>query len=245
MNSIKHKLDKIFRYQHSSFMTVQIIIEELKQASDKDAIKGMKRFGITPEHTFGVKIPILRQIAKQTGRDHKLAQALWKINTRETRILTSMIEKITCVSDKEMEKFIAEFNYWEICDQFCMNLFEKLPYAYEKAIELAQREDEFAKRTGFVMMARLAVSDKKAPNEKFQPFFPFIYDASTDTRNMVKKAVNWALRQIGKRNKTLHTHAIVLAEKIHQIDDPTAHWIAQDALRELNSENIKKRLKDG
>ncbi|MDP8226918.1 MAG: DNA alkylation repair protein [Candidatus Celaenobacter polaris] len=226
-------------------MIVHEIIEELKRASDKDAIEGMKRFGITPKHTYGVKIPILRQIAKQTGRDHKLAQALWKINTRETRILTSMIEEPNYVSEKEMEKYISEFNYWEICDQFCMNLFEKLPYAYEKATELAQREDEFAKRTGFVMMARLVVSDKKAPNEKFDQFFSFIYHASTDPRNMVKKAVNWALRQIGKRNKTLHKKAIDIAEKIFQIDNPTAHWIAQDALRELNSENIKKRLKDG
>jgi len=226
-------------------MTVQEIIEELKQASDKDAIEGMKRFGITPEHNYGVKIPILRQIAKQAGQDHNLAQALWEINTRETRILTSMIEEINYVSDKEMEKFISTFNYWEICDQFCMNLFEKLPCAYEKAIELAGREDEFTKRTGFVLMARLAVSDKKTPNEKFETFFSYIYDESTDQRNMVKKAVNWALRQIGKRNITLHKKAIELAEKINKIDDSTAHWIARDALRELNSENIKKRLKDG
>ena len=226
-------------------MTVQEIIEELRRASDKNAIEGMKCFGITPEHTYGVKIPILRQIAKQTGRDHKLAQALWKINTRETRILSSMIEEVNCVSYKNMEKYINEFNYWEICDQFCMNLFEKLPYAYEKAMELTGRVDEFAKRTGFVMMARLAVSDKKTPNEKFEQFFSYIFDASTDQRNMVKKAVNWALRQIGKRNKTLHKKAIDIAEKIFQIDNPTAHWIAQDALRELNSENIKKRLKDG
>ena len=226
-------------------MKVQEIIEWLKRASDKDAIEGMKRFGITPEHTFGVKIPILRQIAKLAGRDHKLAHALWEINTRETRILTSMIEEVNCVSDKEMEKYINEFDYWEICDQFCMNLFEKLPYAYEKATELAEREDEFAKRTGFVLMARLAVSDKKAPNKKFETFFSYIYDESTDPRNMVKKAVNWALRQIGKRNKTLHKRALDLAERIYQIDDPTAHWIAQDALRELKSESIKKRMKDG
>ena len=242
---MNYKLDKNIRFQHSSSMTVQEIIEELKRASDMDAIEGMKRFGITTEYTYGVKIPILRQIAKQTGRDHKLAQALWKINTRETRILTSMIEEIRYVTEKEMENYIKEFDYWEICDQFCMNLFEKLPYAYEKAIELARRKDEFAKRTGFVMMARLAVSDKKAPNEKFEPFFSYIYDESTDQRNMVKKAVNWALRQIGKRNKTLHKKAIELAKKIYQIDDPTAHWIAHNALRELNSENIKKRLKDG
>ena len=108
-------------------MTVQEIIEELKRASDKKAIKGMKRFGVTPEHTYGVKIPILRQIAKQTGRDHKLAQELWKIATRETRILTSMIENVKSGTDKEKEKYISVFDYWQICDKFCMNLFEKLP----------------------------------------------------------------------------------------------------------------------
>lgn len=149
-------------------MTIQQIIDILTAASDEKSIEGMKRFGITPEQTYGVKVPILRAIAKQTGRDHKLALELWNMNTRETRILTSMIEEIECVSEVDMERYIASFDYWEICDQFCMNLFEKLPYAYEKAIELAQRDDEFAKRTGFVMMARLAVSDKKASNEKFE-----------------------------------------------------------------------------
>ncbi|HEX37984.1 MAG TPA: DNA alkylation repair protein [Candidatus Cloacimonetes bacterium] len=226
-------------------MNIQDILTELKKNADSKSIKGMQRFGITPDKTFGVRIPILRQIAKKAGKDHKLAQELWKINTRETRILSSMIEEIEYISDEEMETYIAAFNYWEICDQFCMNLFEKLPFAYEKAQELAKRPEEFALRIGFVLMARLAVSDKKSPDEKFEPFLQLIYDHSTDERNMVKKAVNWALRQIGKRNTTLHKKAIEVAEKIEKIDDPTARWIAKDALQELRDEKIIKRIKNG
>ncbi len=226
-------------------MTVTYILSELEKNKDLHAIEGMKRLGITPERTYGVRIPVLRTIAKKAGKDHDLAQKLWEINTRETRILTAMIEDKKYVTEHEMERYIAAFDYWEICDQFCMNLFEKLPYAYEKAVELAQRKEEFARRTGFVIMARLSVSDKKAPNAKFEAFFPFIYRYATDSRNMVKKAVNWALRQIGKRNTSLHQKALQLAEKIELIDDSTAHWIAKDALRELRNEKTIQRIKNG
>jgi len=226
-------------------MHIKEILKKLESSSDQHAIEGMKRFGITPEHTYGVKIPVLRAIAKAAGKDHKLAQELWEINTRETRILSAMIEDKEYVTENVMDTYIAAFDYWEICDQFCMNLFEKLPFAYEKAIELAKRTEEFARRTGFVLMARLAVSDKKTPNEKFEPFFQLIYDHSTDERNMVKKAVNWALRQIGKRNTTLHKKALELAKGIEAIDNKTARWIASDALHELSNEKIIKRIKNG
>lgn len=226
-------------------MTVQDILFELQKHADLTNIEGMKSFGITPDKTYGVRIPILRQIARKIGKDHILAQQLWNINTRETRILTSMIEEKECVTEDKMEEYVAAFDYWEICDQFCMNLFETLPFAYEKAQELADRSEEFARRTGFVMIARLAVSDKKASNEEFMQFFPFILKHATDERNMVKKGVNWALRQIGKRNTTLHKKALKLAEEIEVIDNKTTHWIAKDALRELRNEKTIQRIKNG
>ena len=143
-----------------------------------------------------------------------------------------------------MEAWATEFDYWEICDQACMNLFEKHPLAWRKAIEWSNHENEGKKRAAFVLMARLAVSDKKAKDDRFKPFFPLIIRESTDERNLVKKAVNWALRQIGKRNKALNQKAIPVAEKIATFNSKSARWIATDALRELKSEDVQKRLED-
>ena len=146
------------------------------------------------------------------------------------------------VSEEQLEHWVKEFDYWEICDQCCMNLFEKTKFAFKKAIDWSVKEEEFIKRAGFVLMARLAVSDKKANNKKFEEFFPIIKRESTDERNYVKKAVNWALRQIGKRNLNLNSKAINTAKKIQKMNSKAAKWIAADALRELTNESVKKRL---
>ena len=189
-----------------------------------------------------MKAPHLRAIAKEYRRNHNLALALWKINNRETRILATMIDDPKQLTEDQMEAWAMEFDYWEICDQACMNLFEKHPLAWQKAIEWSGHVDKGKKRAAFVLMARLAVSDKKAPDENFIPFFSLILRESTDERNLVKKAVNWALRQIGKRNKVLNQKAIPVAEKIAALDSKSACWIAADALRELKSDAVQKRL---
>jgi 3-methyladenine DNA glycosylase AlkD len=142
-----------------------------------------------------------------------------------------------------MEAWVREFSYWEICDQVCMNLFEKSPLAYAKAVEWSQRQAEFEKRAGFVLMARLAVSDKQAPDDCFLPFFEQIIAESADPRNFVKKAVNWALRQIGKRNRKLNLRAIEICHQLLESQNSSSSWIARDALRELESLAIQKRLK--
>jgi len=224
-------------------MKLHEIIKVLQKLSCKENIKGMAKFGITPEQTYGIKIPHLRDLAKKIGKDHDLAMQLWKEDTRETQILASLVAEPSKLTNRQMEDWIKDFNYWEICDQCCMNLFEKLDFAYEKATELCVREAEFARRTGFVLMARLGVSDKKAQDKKFTQFFPYIIKGATDERNMVKKAVNWALRQIGKRNLKLHSQAIEIAEEIIKIDSRSAKWIAADALRELKNEKIINRLR--
>ena len=218
------------------------VIKKLKFLSNPEAIIGMARYGITPENTYGVSIPNLRKIAKEIGINHQLAQQLWTTNIRETRILASMIEDPEMVTEEQIEGWVKEFNYWEICDQCCVNLFEKTEFAYKKAVEWSSREEEFVKRAGFVLMAHLAVSDKKADDNKFEKFLPIIKREATDDRNYVKKAVNWALRQMGKRNFNLNSKAINAAKEIQEMDSKSAKWIASDALRELTSEAVQKRL---
>ncbi len=223
-------------------MNYDDIIQKLKTLLDSKAIEGMARFGITPQKTFGVSIPNLRKIAQVTGRNRDLAQKLWASDFRETRILASMIDEPQEVKENQLERWVKDFDYWEICDQCCMNLFEKTRFAYKKAEEWSQREEEFVKRAGFVLMARLAVSDKKTEDRPFEKFFPHIKRGSTDQRNFVKKAVNWALRQIGKRNFDLNRKAIKVAEEIHKIDSKAAKWISSDAIRELKSLPVQERL---
>jgi len=220
------------------------VLKKLKFLFDPEAIEGMARFGITPEMTYGVSIPNLRKMAKEIGKNHNLARELWKSNIRETGILACMVDEPNKVTEEQMESWVKEFDYWEICDQCCMNLFEKTEFAYQKAVEWSEREEEFVKRAGFVLVARLAVSDKKASDEKFVEFFSIIKREATDSRNFVKKAVNWALRQIGKRNFNLNKRAIEVAIEIQKTDSKVAKWIATDAIRELTSEAVQKRLKN-
>jgi len=235
-------LNGLFLRELNQTMEYEKIIKKLKSLSNPKAITGMARYGITPENTYGVSIPNLRKIAKEIGINHKLAQRLWNTNIRETKILASMIEDPEMVTEEQIEGWVKEFNYWEICDQCCMNLFEKTKFAYKKAIEWSSREKEFIKRAGFVLMARLAVSDKKADDKRFEKFFPIIKREATDDRNYVKKAVNWALRQMGKRNLNLNGKAIKIAKEIQKMDSKIAKWIASDALRELTSDTVQKKL---
>ncbi|WXG39628.1 MAG: DNA alkylation repair protein [Candidatus Freyarchaeum deiterrae] len=218
------------------------ILKRLETLSNPEAVKGMAMFGITPERTYGVSIPDLRKIAKETGKNHLLAQQLWASNTRETRILASMIDDPEMVTEEQMDSWVKEFDYWEICDQCIMKLFRWTKYAYQKAVEWSSNEEEFVKRAGFVLIACLAVSDKKASDEQFERFLPIIRREAADSRTYIKKAVNWALRQIGKRNPDLNKKATETAKEIQKLDSKSAKWVATDALRELTSEAIQKRL---
>lgn len=217
------------------------IVKKLKFLSDPKSVAGMARFGINPDNTYGVSIPNLRKIAKQGGKDHLLAQRLWSSGIHEARILAGMIDVPEVVTEKQMEQWVKGFDSWDVCDQVCSNLFDKTLFAHKKAREWSKREEEFVKRAGFVMMAALSVHDKKTKDEAFIKFFPIIKRESTDSRNFVKKAVNWALRQIGKRNSRLNKKAIEAAKEIEKIDSKTAKWIASDALRELTSKAVQKK----
>ncbi len=228
-------------------MEITEVLEKLEFLSNptEKNIKGMARFGIRPKtKLLCIPIPKLRKLAKQIGKDNNLALKLWDLKMHEARILAGFIGEPKKVSEKQMEKWVKGFDSWDVCDQVCSSLFDKTKFAYKKIREWAKRDEEFVKRTPFTLLACFAVHDKKASDEKFLSFFPLIKKASKDERNFVKKAVNWALRQIGKRNKNLNKEAIKLAEKIRKIDSKSAKWIANDALKELLSDEVQKRLKN-
>ncbi len=227
-------------------MNYNQIIAKLKSQKNPKNIEGMARFGISAKNTLGVSMPELRKMAKEikvnmktkensAKERHKLALELWDSGIHEARILAGLIDEPALVTDKQINDWAEGFDSWDVCDQVCMNLFDKTEFVWEKPFELSKRKEEFVKRTGFALMAALAFHDKSADDKKFMKFFPAIKREATDERNFVRKAVNWALRQIGKRNKNLCREAIKLAREI-QKENPnnkTAKWIAGDAIREL------------
>ena len=171
-----------------------------------------------------------------------LALALWEADIHEARILASLIDVPKLVTEAQMDHWVSGFDSWDVCDQCCSNLFDKTKFAYDKCFEWSRDDREFVKRAGFTMMATLAVHDKKADNAAFKRFFPVILKGSTDERNFVRKAVNWALRQIGKRNLDLNKEAIAVSNEMKAIDSKSARWIANDALRELQSDAVQQKL---
>jgi 3-methyladenine DNA glycosylase AlkD len=203
----------------------------------------MARFGINVDNALGISVTQLRKLARQIQRDHDLAQQLWASGIHEARILASILDLPSEVSEAQMEAWAAEFNSWDLVDQCCGNLFDKTPFAWDKATQWSRREEQFVKRAGFSLMAYLAVHDKKAPDARFERFLPIIEREASDDRNFVKKSVNWALRQIGKRNGRLNEAAIRRAERIKRIDSKAARWIASDALRELTKPSVQQRVR--
>jgi 3-methyladenine DNA glycosylase AlkD len=203
----------------------------------------MARFGISTTTALGISVPALRSMARRLGKDHALALALWGSGIHEARILAPMVDEPAKVTEVQMEKWARDFDSWDVCDQCCSNLFARTRFASKKAVEWARQDQEFVKRAGFTLMAALAVHDKKAPDRSFVPFFGLIEKGAADERNFVKKAVNWALRQIGKRNLSLNARALKVAERISKQDGRAARWVASDAMRELRSEAVQKRLR--
>lgn len=224
-------------------MTSREIIERLKALANPDNVAGMARFGINPKGTLGVSIPVLRQLAREAGKDHALAAELWASGIHEARMLAGFVDDPHLVTARQMDRWVRDFDSWDVCDQVVSNLFDKTERAYEKALEWSGAEEEFVRRAGFVMMAALAVHDKRADDARLAAFLPVIEAAAGDERNFVKKAVNWALRQIGKRSVELNQQAIQTAVRIQLVDSTASKWIASDALRELRSESVRRRLR--
>jgi 3-methyladenine DNA glycosylase AlkD len=193
----------------------------------------MARFGINVERAIGVSMIDLRALARRIGRDHDLALALWDTQVHEARILATVLADPKAVTPELMETWVAGFDSWDLCDQACGNLFSRTPFGPAKALEWSEREPEFEKRAGFVLMASLALKRIRLEDDAYAPFLAAIERESDDDRNFVRKAVNWALRQIGKRNAALHSQAVATARRIEARDTKAARWIARDALREL------------
>ena len=208
---------------------IQLILDELRSMGNKTDRDGMARFGIENSTALGIRIPTLRKFAKWFKKDNELSEALWKANIHEAKILAIYLSDPQTFTEKQMDIWVNDFYSWDICDQCCGNLFDKTPYAFKKALEWAKHDEEFVKRAGFVMMATLAVHDKNAEDKAFKQFFKYIKKEAHDERNFVKKAVNWALRQIGKRNEILLDEAIAVAEQIQKQKSKSAKWIATDA----------------
>ena len=224
-------------------MNYDEVIDRLNAQSDASAVEGMARFGINPTNTLGVSIPVIRKIAKETGSDHNLAQRLWRSKIHEARILAAMIDDPEEVTETQMEGWVKDFDSWDVCDQCCSNLFDKTANAFQMARKWSSRNEEFVKRAAFALMAALAVHDKNSTNAQFQSLLPIIERESTDERNFVRKATNWALRQIGKRNMQLNRLALKTARQIQKKNSKSARWIASDAIRELTSASVQKKLR--
>ncbi|MFS2189535.1 DNA alkylation repair protein [Mucilaginibacter sp. Mucisp84] len=212
---------------------VLFVLEQLKEKADAAYLKGMARFGIDNSRALGVKLPEIRKLAKIIKKDHELALALWDTQIHEARILASMIADPKQVTPELMDSWTGDFYSWDICDQVCGNLFDRTPFAIDKAVEYSSHEQEFVKRAGFVLMAEYAVHNKTAPDEIFTNLFPIMEREAWDNRNFVKKAINWALRQMGKRNNILKVKAINTAQNIYNQPSKSAKWIAKNALDEL------------
>ena len=219
------------------------VLARLHSMANPEAVAGMAKFKVGGQHTLGISMPNLRALAKEIGKNHKLALQLWSSGIHEARILAGLIDLPQEVTESQMEQWALDFDSWDVCDQCCMNLFRKTPMAHQKAVAWSSRPEEFVKRAAFALMATLAVHDKKAGNDSFIPFLAVIQREAADERNFVKKAVNWALRQIGKRNLSLNEAAIQTAREIQQLESKSARWIAADALRELTSDKVRQRLK--
>jgi 3-methyladenine DNA glycosylase AlkD len=217
------------------------ILARLEGMRNETNRAGMARFGINTQNAYGISIRDLRPLAKAIGRDHDLALQLWRTGFHEARILASFIDESAKVSETQIDAWVADFDSWDLCDQV-VNLFIATPFAEAKIRAWAVAEPEFVKRAAFAMIARRAVRKKKLPNEIFLVYLDLIEAQAGDPRNYVKKAVNWALRQVGKRSAWLHPKALALAERLAESDDKARRWIGRDTVRELTSDAVRKKL---
>ncbi|MEW6716390.1 MAG: DNA alkylation repair protein [Chloroflexota bacterium] len=218
------------------------VMEKLRAVAKPENLAGMNRYGMTVEKRLGVSVPEMRRIAKEVGKDHGLALELWKTGISEAMMIASMVDVPKEVTEEQMEEWVIDFNSWDVCDQVCMNLFEKVPFVWKKIRDWAEREEEYVKRAAFALIACLAWHDKEIEDQAFVNLMPVIKAGATDGRNYVKKAVSWALRNIGKRNVKLNRIAKQVAEELGEVDSPSAKWVALDAIRDLNSEATQRRL---
>lgn len=241
-SSTPTKRSEALRTAGAAFSSCPAILRELRRLGRKRNVEGMARFGIVANQVLGVSKPQLDALARSVPTDHALALELWRSGVHDARILAGMIDDPRQVTAAQMEEWVRDFDNWDVCDGTCCHLFVFAPPAWEKAVAWSGRTEEFAKRAGFALMAYLAYRDKSAADSRFLELLPLLCREAHDDRHFVRKAVNWALRNIGKRNRALNRAAIREAKRIRSLDSRAARWIAADALRELSSHAVQQRL---
>ena len=222
---------------------VNEVITRLKKLSNKSTRDGMSRYGLPSDNAMGVPVGKMQQLAKEVGRNHELAEALWATGFYEARMMAAFVDEPLRVTAAQMDRWCSDFDNWGIVDTVCFKLFDQTPHAWKKVLQWSKRRDEFQKRAAFALLACLGVHDKEATNEQFLACLPLIEEASTDERNFVKKGVSWALRVIGRRNAELHNSCIGLAEGLASSMNPTARSLGKEALREFKSAVVMRQLK--
>ena len=219
---------------------VEAAVAALKKASTRNDRENLKRFGITAEKALGVSMANIQRLAKELGRSHELAAALWDTGWYEARLLTAFVDEPDRVTAAQMERWCRDFDNWGICDTLCFKLFDRSPHAWTKVAHWHGRPEEFVKRTAFALIASLALHDRQAPDAKFIESLRYIESAASDDRNFVKKGVSWALRAVGRRNRALNCEAIAVARRLADSTEPAARWIGKGALRELTSPAVRR-----
>ena len=223
--------------------SVDDVVAQLKRLATKKTRDGMTRYAIPSDKAFGVSVGDIRKVGKQLGRNHDLAQALWETGWYEARMLAAFVDDPAQVTPAQMDRWCRDFDSWAIVDTICFHLFDKTPHAFAKAKAWANRRNEFERRAAFALLASLGVHDKTASDESFAKVLPLIERAATDERNFVKKGVSWALRVIGRRSKDLNRSAVALSKRLCASEEPAARWVGRDALKELTSPAVVRRLK--
>ena len=222
---------------------VAYALEWLERRGSKKNRDGMARYGIVAKKVFGVSMTTMKSLAKELGRDHALSQALWKTGWHDARMLASLVGEPGRVTPAQMERWAKDFDNWAVCDTATFALWDRSPHAWPKVREWSKRQEEFVKRAAFAMLASLTVHDKAAPDERYLEGLELIEREAHDERNFVKKAVNWALRSVGKRSMSLNKEAVAVARRLAEREDSASRWVGKDALRELTSPAVERRLK--
>ena len=218
------------------------VLAWLERKGSRRAIDGMARYGIVAARAYGVSMGTLQNLAKQLGQDHQLALELWDSGWYEARLLAALVDDPELVTRRQMNAWAASFENWADCDTACFKLFDRSPFAWDKAVQWSASPREFVKRGGYVLMACLAQHDKTAPDGAFLGFLPLIEQGAQDERNFVKKGVNWALRGIGRRNLALNRAALEVARRLARAQEAAPRWVGKDALRELASPKVQAGL---
>jgi 3-methyladenine DNA glycosylase AlkD len=224
-------------------VTVPEILNWLERRGTRRNIDGMSHFGIRSPKAFGVSMATMRPLVRRLGRDHRLARELWRTGWFEARVLASFVDEPDRVTAAQMDRWAAAFDNWAVCDSACIHLFPETAHAWARVRRWARDGREFVRRAAFATIAGLTVHDKAAPDAAFERLLPIIERGADDPRNFVKKAVNWALRQIGKRNRRLNRRAVIVARRLAASSSATQRWVGKDALRELTSAAVQSRLR--